>query len=111
MTVSRSNRIIVGVLFGVVAGIVDIVPMVFQELTWDANLSALSLWVVAGFMISTSTLKLNGVLKGIVVSFLLLAPSAIIVGWHQPSSLILIGVMTLILGGTLGYVLARFDNT
>ena len=108
MTVSRTNKILVGTLFGVVAGIVDIVPMIFQGLTWDANLSAFSLWVIAGFMISTSVLKLNGALKGAVISFLLLTPSAIIVGWHQPSSLIPIGVMTLILGGILGCVIDRF---
>lgn len=111
MTVSRPKKILVGTLFGIVAGIVDIVPMVFQGSTWDANLSAFSLWVIAGFMISTSELRLNGALKGIVISFLLLIPSAIIVGWNQPSSLIPIGVMTLILGGTLGYVVTRFGNT
>ena len=74
MTLSRPNKILVGTLFGIVAGIVDIVPMIFQGLTWDANLSALSLWVVAGFMISTSALRLNGALKGIVISLLLLIP-------------------------------------
>ena len=91
MAMSRPNKIVIGTLFGIVAGIVDIVPMIFQGLTWDANLSALSLWVIAGFMISTSALKLNGALKGILMSFLLITPSAIIVGWHQPSSLIPIG--------------------
>lgn len=111
MTVSRPKKILVGTFFGIVAGIVDIVPMIFQGLTWDAILSALSLWAIAGFTISTSALRLNGALKGIVISFLLLIPSAIIVGWHQPSSLIPIGIMTLILGGTLGYVVTLFGNT
>ncbi len=96
MTVSRPNITLVGTLSGIVAGIIDIVPMVFQRLTWDATLSALALWTIAGFMISTTELKLSGALKDIVISFLLL---------------ISMGVMTLILGGTLGYVVSRFGGT
>lgn len=67
-----------------------------------------SMWVIAGFMISTSNLKINSVLKGILISFLLLTPSAVIIGRHQPISLIPIFSMTLILGGLLGYFVNRF---
>lgn len=67
-----------------------------------------SMWVIAGFMISTSNLKINSVLKGILISFLLLTPSAVIIGRHQPISFIPIFSMTLILGGLLGYFVNRF---
>lgn len=106
----KISKIKVGIIFGVIAGIIDVIPMVFQELTWDANLSAFSLWVIAGFMISTSNLKINGVLKGIFISFLLLIPSAVIIGWHQPTSLIPIFIITLILGSLLGYFINRFGE-
>ena len=95
---------------GIIAGIIDVVPMVLQELTWDANLSAFTLWVIAGFMIATSNLKLNGVLKGVLISFLILTPAAILIGWQQPMSLIPIGVMTLILGSLLGYFIERLGE-
>lgn len=95
---------------GIIAGIIDVVPMVFQELTWDANLSAFTLWVIAGFMIATSNLKLNGVLKGVLISFLILTPAAILIGWQEPMSLIPIGVMTLILGSLLGYFIERLGR-
>jgi hypothetical protein len=88
------KRIIVGLVFGAAAGVLDVIPMVLQKLTWDANLSAFSMWIVSGFMISTSGLKMNGILKGIVISFLLLFPYAILIGWHQPASLIPIAIMT-----------------
>ena len=104
------NKTKIGIIFGIIAGIIDVVPMIFQKLTWDANLSAFSLWVIVGFMISTSNLKINSVLKGIVISFLLLIPSAIIIGWHQPISSIPIFIMTLILGGLLGYFINRFGE-
>lgn len=99
----KINKVTLGIVLGIIAGIIDVVPMVFQNLTWDANLSAFSLWVIAGFMIATSNLKLNGILKGILISFLILTPVAIIIGWQQPMSLIPIGIMTLILGSLLGY--------
>lgn len=106
----KFSKIKVGIIFGVIAGIIDVIPMIFQELTWDANLAAFSLWVIAGFMISTSNIKINCVLKGILISFLLLMPSAIIIGWHQPTTLIPIFVMTLILGSLLGYFINRFGE-
>jgi len=92
------------------AGIIDVIPMIFQKLTWDANLSAFSMWLIAGFMVSTSNLKINSVLKGILISFLLLTPVAIIIGWHQPTSLIPVFSMTLILGSLLGYFINRFGG-
>jgi hypothetical protein len=101
------NTIVVGVLLGAVAGVVAVLPMLLQGLTWDANLSAFFLWVVSGFMLATSNLKLAPVLKGILIPFICLLPSAFIIGWKEPFSLVPIGVMTLILGALLGFVLSK----
>jgi len=97
------NNIATGLLLGVVMGILDVIPMVIQGLTWDANLSAFFLWVVSGFMLATSTLKLQPILKGIVIAFLCLLPSVFIIGWNDPVSLLPIAIMTLILGALLGF--------
>jgi hypothetical protein len=43
------------VLLGTVAGALDVIPMMLQRLTWDANLSAFFLWIISGFMLATST--------------------------------------------------------
>jgi hypothetical protein len=102
------KRIIIGLVFGAAAGILDVIPMFLQKLTWDANLSAFSMWIVSGFMISTSGLKMNGILKGVIISFLLLFPYAILIGWNQPTSLIPIAIMTLILGSLLGFSINKF---
>lgn len=106
----KISKIKAGIILGIIAGIIDVIPMIFQKLTWDANLSAFLLWVIAGFMVSTSDLKINSLLKGILISFLLLIPSAIIIGWHQPTSLIPIFIMTIILGSLLGYFVGRFKE-
>jgi hypothetical protein len=109
-TLKKLNNIKTGIILGIMAGIIDIIPMVFQKLTWDANLSAFSMWIIAGFMVSTSNLKINSVLKGILISFLLLTPSAIIIGYSQPISLMPIFLMTIILGGLLGYFVNKFGG-
>lgn len=97
------RKIIIGLGLGSVAGIVDVIPMIFQKLTWDANLSAFCMWVIAGLLISTSNLKLPGILKGVLISFLLLTPTAVLIGAKEPFSLVPISIMTLILGSLLGF--------
>jgi len=97
------KKVIVGALSGLVAGIIDMIPMMLQKLTWDANLSALTMWIVVGIFISTIDWKINSVLKGVFVSLLVLLPTAILIGWKEPMSLIPITIMTIILGGILGY--------
>lgn len=101
------KNIQIGVLLGIGAGIIDLIPMFVQGLTWDANLSAFLLWVVSGFILATSTLKLAPVLKGIVISFSCLLPSLPIIGWEDPISLLPILIMTLILGSALGYAYSK----
>jgi len=104
------KKIIVGLLLGVVAGVLDVIPMLLQGLTWDANLSAFFLWVVSGFMLSTSNLTVQPVLKGIIIAFLCLLPSTFIIGWNNPFSLLPIAVMTLVLGALLGYTYNKFTG-
>lgn len=104
------NIIIIGLILGILAGIIDLIPMFIKKLTWDAKLSAFSMWVIAGFLISTINLALPGFLKGIIVSFLLLIPCAFIIGWKKPMNLIPIAIMTLILGSILGYLIQVFGS-
>jgi len=106
----KINKIWYGIGFGAIAGLLDIIPMIVQKLTWDANLSAFSMWVITGFILSVSDFKLKSVFKGILVSFLILIPSAILIGWKEPISLIPISVMTLILGSLMGYFVDRFGK-
>lgn len=104
------KKIKIGVLFGIIAGIIDVIPMIIQKLTWDANISAFSMWIVVGFLISTIDLKVNSIVKGILIAFLVLLPSAILIGWSEPFTLIPIAIMTTILGGILGFSIHRFHK-
>ena len=104
------NKQLLGIIAGIVAGILDVIPMILQNLTWDANLSAFSLWVVSGFLISVADINTKGFIKGIIVSFLVLLPSTFIIGWHAPTTLIPIFIMTLILGSLIGFVIDKFSK-
>jgi len=102
------KRIAVGVIVGFIAGILDVLPMLMQKLTWDANLSALTLWIVVGFLLATSDLRLPAVPKGLVIAYLCLSPSLFIIGWNNPASLIPVFIMTTILGALVGYIFHWF---
>ncbi len=96
-----------GLLIGVIAGIIDVIPMVLQKLTWDANLAAFSMWIVIGYLLSVTHVKLNHVLKGLLISLLVLLPNLFIIGWKEPLSLVPVLVMTVILGSLAGFAYHR----
>ncbi len=104
------NNMVIGLLLGAVAGVLDVIPMLLQGLTWDANLSAFFLWIVSGFVLATSNLRLHPVAKGIVIPFICLLPSAFIIGWADPMVLIPIAVMTLLLGAGLGFAYGKLSK-
>lgn len=105
------NKIIIGILLGVIAGIIDLIPMILQNLSWDANLSAFSMWVVVGFLTSVTEIKINQIFKSILIAFLALLPTAILLAWKDPVSLIPITIMTIILGGLLGFFFKILSKT
>jgi len=104
------KTIIIGIILGIAAGIIDVIPMIIKKLTWDANISAFLMWVIVGFFIATIDLNMNPILKGILSAFLILTPCAVLIGWKEPKSLIPIFVMTLILGGLLGLLIPWLAN-
>jgi len=84
--------------------------MIMQKLTWDANISAFTMWIVVGFLIATIDLRMNSIIKGILIAFLVLLPTAILIGSKEPVSLIPIAIMTTILGGLLGFSINKILN-
>ncbi len=104
---NHRRKIITGIFFGAIAGVIDVIPMILQKLPWDANISAFSMWIIVGFFISVSNLKLPAFLKGLLIAFLVLLPSAILIGWKEPVSLLPIGIMTIVLGSALGIIIEK----
>jgi len=104
------KRIILGIIFGVLAGIIDVVPMIIMKLPWDANISAFSLWVVCGLLIAITYIKIHPVLKGLLMAFSLLIPCAVIIGWKEPLSLLPIIIITSVLGSAIGFIIEKLGK-
>lgn len=97
----------IGILLGAIAGVIDVIPMLAMKLPLAANLSAFSLWVVAGFLVQHTSLKLNSLAKGLVISLLVFLSTAFLIGQNDPADLIPPLVMTVILGSLLGWAVGK----
>lgn len=99
------KRLIIGIVVGMFVGVLDVIPMVLQKLTWDANISAFSMWVIICVFIATTEYKIVSGIKGIIIAFSVLFPSAVLIGWKEPFSLIPICIITIILGFLSGVII------
>lgn len=101
------ERLQKGLVLGMIAGIIDLVPMIIQGLDWSADVSAFFFWMVAGFIISTSTLNLRGAVRGLVISCILLVPTSALIMRDTPLTILPVLGMTVVLGSALGYFMDR----
>ena len=104
------NKTKVGLIVGIIFGIVDIIPMILMKMTWDTLVSAFLMCIIGGFLISTSSLKLNNTLKGTLIFFLIALPMMILVVAGSPQELIPMLVTNLIIGSLMGYFIGRFGE-
>jgi hypothetical protein len=102
------RRWLIGALIGVVAGIIDVVPMLWQRLPWRADLSAFLQWVVLGVIIAHIEMRVPGWLKGLIVSELAAAPILILVTHANSLHALPIVIMSAILGCLVGWATSRW---
>ena len=102
------KKTITGLLSGAAVGIIDVIPMIIQNLPWSANISAFSMWVVTGFLVSTSSLKFPYMLKSVLISILILAVCTPLIGWKTVLAPIL--PITIVLGILLGWLIGKFEK-
>jgi len=102
------KKIIIGLVIGFFAGFIDVIPMFLQAMKWEAIIAAFIMWIIIGFFIATSDLKMKSIPKGIIISLLIFLPSSIIIGWAQPLDLIPIYILVVLLGGGAGYCIKVF---
>ncbi|MBN2802041.1 MAG: hypothetical protein JXR91_02985 [Deltaproteobacteria bacterium] len=104
------SKLLISLLIGVVAGIIDVVPMIMQKLDKYACWSAFIHWTVLGVIISYVQMPMPGYLKGIVISVLTALPILIIVAKEDKKAIIPIMAMSVLLGAGAGYSSALFAN-
>ena len=102
------RKIIAGIVAGAIVGVIDVIPMIIQKLPWSANISAFSMWVVTGFLVATSSLKLPYILKSMLIALLLLEICTPLIGWQ--TVLVPILPITIVLSVLLGWMIGKFEK-
>jgi len=89
------RKIIIGILLGTLAGIIDVIPMIIQKTTLGCLCIGFYHVDNCGSLIAAIEIKIYSILKGIIIAFMVLLPCAIIIAvkslfqWCQfPSYLI-----------------------
>ena len=101
------NTFLKAVLLGTAAGIIDVIPMVFQGLEWQANASAFLHWLGLAILITYARLPLPGWLSGLIIALLTGIPIAVLVTASDPTAWLPILLSSTILGTLLGFMAER----
>ena len=92
------NNIFIALSIGIVAGIIDVIPMVIQKMEKSANLSAFSHWVVLGLIIPFVSWNITPWLKGLIIAELSAIPILFMVAPKDKKAILPITLMSAILG-------------
>jgi len=102
------KKLQLSLLLGITAGIIDVIPMIIQKLTWDANISAFVFWIVMGFIIPRISLPIKSWQKGLLIAELCALPIMILVFAVDPKAIIPIAIMSAILGSLIGFLSEKY---
>jgi len=102
------NEILIALLIGIVAGIIDIIPMIIQKMDKYANLSAFTHWIVLGLIIPFVSWNIAPWLKGLIIAEISVIPILLIVAPNDKKAIIPISIMSAILGIGVGLAGAYF---
>lgn len=102
------RRIIIALLIGTGAGILDITPMIIQKMDNFTIASAFFHWLALGLIIPFIKWKIISWLKGIIISLFFAIPVLFIVYPTEPESVLPITLASVILGALVGLLGNRF---
>lgn len=102
------ENIILTLIIGVLAGIIDVVPMIIQKMDRYSIISAFVQWMVVTFVIMNIDLGVASWLKGLIVAVLMAVPIAVLIAKNEPKSVIPILIMSVVLGSIVGFAGDKF---
>jgi len=101
------RQIVISAGLGIVAGILDILPMIARHLDRMFVISAFVFWVICGVLMSQAQFVSRGWLNGIIVALLVFAPLSFLIWRLDPAALPVVVTTTVVLGALLGYGISR----
>jgi hypothetical protein len=102
------NDFLIAILIGLVAGLIDVTPMIIMKLEKVANVSAFVHYFVLGLIIPFVGWDLAPWLKGMMISFLSALPVMILIYPKDKKAIIPMIMFALILGAGIGIAGAKF---
>ncbi len=102
------NNILIALIIGIVAGIIDVIPMIIQKLDKYANISAFTHWVAMGLIIPFVDWNMQPWLKGLIIAELTLIPVMVLVFPKDKKALIPMIIFSAILGIGVAIAGAKF---
>jgi len=98
------EKLVKALLLGTAAGILDVIPMLLQGLSWQANLSAFLHWLALGVIITFAKFPFAGWLSGLIIGTLTGIPIAVLTTATDATAWLPILASSVILGTTLGFM-------
>ena len=96
------NDILIALTIGIIAGIIDVIPMIIQKMEKAANLSAFFHWLVLGLIIPFVSWNIAPWLKGLIIAEISAIPVLFMVATDDKKAILPITIMSAILGIAVG---------
>jgi hypothetical protein len=102
------SKIYIALIIGIIAGTIDVIPMIIQRIDKYACASAFVQWMVLGLIIPYVSWDIQPWLKGLIIAEIAAVPIMILVFAKEPKSIIPIAIFSAILGILVGIAGAHF---
>lgn len=105
-----NKKMFIAISIGLVAGILDLIPLVLVGAPLLNMTSILMFWIITSYFIAHIALFKNIILNGLALSTLNMLPLVIVIYTINPKDFLPMLSMALILGPLTGYLNGRFNS-
>ncbi len=102
------NNILITIIIGLAAALIDVIPMIIQKLDKVSCISAFIHYFMLGLIIPFVNWELTPWLKGMVISLMMALPVMVIVYSKDKKAIIPMTIFSLVLGAGIGIAGAKF---
>ncbi len=102
------RKILVALVVGVAAGLVDITPGLIRGVDLHITLAGFSFWLVMGPLVAFVSLPIADWLKGLLVASLLAIPGTFLMSGIAPETVVPMILVTVVLGSLVGFLTGRY---
>lgn len=102
------HDILMALLIGLIAGLIDVIPMIIQKLDETSCISAFIHYFALGIIIPFVNWDMEPWLKGIIIALLMSLPVMVIVYSKDKKAILPMIIFALVLGAGIGMAGAKF---